>query len=208
MPEFAHLISGYHRFRDNAYRDQKERWDSLAQEGQAPPVMVIACCDSRVDPATVFDTMPGQVFSLRNVANLVPPYELGGGRHGASAAIEFGVLGLKVRHIVVLGHAQCGGIHAALEGYGKPDNDQHSFIGDWMDIIADACADVIASAPEHPQRALEWQAIKVSLTNLRSFPFIAEREASGTLKLHGAYFGIADGVLHVLNEASGQFEAM
>ncbi|MFM9853622.1 MAG: carbonic anhydrase [Sphingomonadaceae bacterium] len=208
MPEFAHLIDGYQRFRNNAYRDQKERWDALAHEGQAPPVMVIACCDSRVDPATVFDTVPGQVFSLRNVANLVPPYEVGGGKHGASAAIEFGVLGLKVRHIVVLGHAQCGGIQAALHGYGKGQSDQHSFIGDWMGIIADACGDVIASAPANPQRALELEAIKVSLTNLRSFPFIAEREASGSLKLHGAYFGIADGVLHVLNETNGHFEAM
>lgn len=205
MPEFAHLISGYHRFRNNAYRDQKGRWDSLANDGQAPPIMIIACCDSRVDPATVFDTVPGQVFSLRNVANLVPPYEVGGGKHGASAAIEFGVLGLKVRHIVVLGHAQCGGINAALQGYGKSDKGHHSFIGDWMEIIADACAHVTAAKLDNPQRALELEAIKVSLKNLRSFPFIAEREQNGSLKLHGAYFGIADGVLDVLDEGSGIF---
>jgi carbonic anhydrase len=205
MPEFAHLITGYHRFRDNIYRDQKSRWDALAQDGQAPPVMIIACCDSRVDPATVFDTVPGQVFSLRNVANLVPPYEVGGGKHGASAAIEFGVLGLEVRHIVVLGHAQCGGINAALTGYAKGEGSEHSFIGDWMEIIADACADVTAAAPSDPQHALELAAIKVSLKNLRSFPFIAAREREGMLKLHGAYFGIADGVLHVLDEAAGVF---
>jgi carbonic anhydrase len=205
MPEFAHLIEGYHRFRDNAYRDQKDRFDALAHEGQAPPVMIIACCDSRVDPATVFDTVPGQVFSLRNVANLVPPYEVGGGKHGASAAIEFGVLGLQVRHIVVLGHAQCGGIRAALGGYGKDAADHHSFIGDWMAIIDDARAHVAAAAPQDPQRALELEAIKVSLTNLRSFPFIAAREREGHLKLHGAYFGIAQGALHVLDEASGAF---
>lgn len=205
MPEFAHLISGYHRFRDKAYRDQKDRWDALAHEGQSPPIMIIACCDSRVDPATVFDTVPGQVFSLRNVANLVPPYEIGGGKHGASAAIEFGVLGLEVRHIVVLGHAQCGGINAALHGYGKKTTDHHSFIDGWMDIIAEACADVTASAPDHPQHVLELEAIKVSLRNLRSFPFIAAREGDGLLKLHGAYFGIADGVLHVLDEDSGNF---
>jgi carbonic anhydrase len=205
MPEFAHLIEGYQRFRNTAYRDQKDRFDALAHEGQAPPVMIIACCDSRVDPATVFDTVPGQVFSLRNVANLVPPYEVGGGKHGASAAIEFGVLGLQVRHIVVLGHAQCGGIRAALGGYGKDAADDHSFIGDWMAIIDHACADVIAAAPHDPQRALELEAIKVSLTNLRSFPFIAAREREGHLKLHGAYFGIADGALHVLDQASGTF---
>lgn len=208
MPEFAHLIAGYHRFRDNNYRDQKGRWDALAHEGQAPPVMVIACCDSRVDPATVFDTEPGQVFSLRNVANLVPPYEIGGGKHGASAAIEFGVLGLQVRHIVVLGHAQCGGINAALNGYSKDNSNHHSFIGDWMEIIADACADVSAAAPSDPQRALELEAIKVSLKNLRSFPFISERERDGALKLHGAFFGIADGILHVLDEDSGEFGAV
>jgi len=116
MPEFKSLLEGYQRFRSDAYRHQKARYDALASEGQSPPVMIISCCDSRVDPATIFDTVPGQVFALRNVANLVPPFETGGGLHGASAAIEFGVLGLEVKHIVVLGHGQCGGIKAALSG--------------------------------------------------------------------------------------------
>ena len=169
MPEFAHLVDGYRRFRSGSYVDQKQRYDQLASDGQAPPVMVISCCDSRVDPATIFDTVPGQVFALRNVANLVPPFEIGGGLHGTSAAIEFGVLGLNVKHIVV---------HA-----------------------------VVAKAPEDPQTALELEAIKVSLDNLRSFPFIAEREAAGLLKLHGAYFGIARGVLFILDRESGEFVA-
>jgi carbonic anhydrase len=204
MPEFASLVQGYHRFREGAYVEQKARFDRLASDGQAPPVMIISCCDSRVDPATIFDTVPGQVFALRNVANLVPPYETGGGLHGVSAAIEFGVTGLNVKHIVVLGHAQCGGISAALKGgdLGMPGR---SFVDDWVDIIRDARDRVVAEAPRDPQSALELDAIKVSLDNLRSFPFIAEREAAGGLKLHGAYFGISEGVLHVLDEASGQF---
>jgi carbonic anhydrase len=204
MPEFAALVEGYKRFRTEGYVEQKARFDHLASEGQAPPIMIISCCDSRVDPATIFDTVPGQVFALRNVANLVPPYETGGGLHGVSAAIEFGVLGLGVKHIIVLGHAQCGGIKAALEGgdLGLPGR---SFVDDWVDIIRDARNQVVAASPPDPQRTLELDAIRVSLNNLRSFPFIAERKEQGALKLHGAYFGIADGGLHVLDEMSGAF---
>ena len=207
MPEFSTLVEGYKRFRSDAYVEQKARFDQLASDGQAPPNMIISCCDSRVDPATIFDTVPGQVFALRNVANLVPPYETGGGLHGVSAAIEFGVLGLLVRHILVLGHAQCGGIKAALEGgdLGLPGR---SFVDDWVDIIGEARDRVIAAGPVDPQQMLELDAIRVSLGNLRSFPFVAEREDTGLLKLHGAYFGISDGVLHVLNENSGAFAAI
>jgi carbonic anhydrase len=202
MPEFAALVEGYRRFRNSSYVEQKSRFDQLASEGQAPPVMIISCCDSRVDPATIFDTVPGQVFALRNVANLVPPYQTGGGLHGVSAAIEFGVLGLGVSHIVVMGHAQCGGIKAALSG-----TVGDSFVHDWVDIISSARDHVVESDCDNPQALLELEAIKVSLNNLRSFPFIAEREAQGVLKLHGAYFGIADGNLQVLDEATGQFNA-
>lgn len=206
MPEFTALVEGYHRFRSDAYVRQKARFDALASEGQSPPVMIISCCDSRVDPATVFDTVPGQVFALRNVANLVPPYETGGGLHGVSAAIEFGVLGLAVSHIVVLGHAQCGGITAALNG-GDLGQSGQSFIDGWVDIVRAARDDVLARSPADPQRELELAAIKVSMSNLRTFPFIAEQEQAGTLRLHGAYFGIADGVLHVLDEQTGVFLA-
>ena len=204
MPEFNALVEGYHRFRSEAYPKQKARFDSLASDGQAPPVMIMSCCDSRVDPATVFDTVPGQVFALRNVANLVPPYELGGGLHGVSAAIEFGVLGLEVRHIVVLGHAQCGGIKASLSGsnLGKSGS---GFVDKWMGLISEARDYVLASNPGDAQHALELESVKVSLANLRSFPFIAEREHAGALKLHGAYFGIAEGCLHVLEETTGAF---
>lgn len=204
MPEFAALVDGYRRFRSDAYVRQKERFDQLANEGQAPPVMIISCCDSRVDPATIFDTVPGQVFALRNVANLVPPFEIGGGLHGVSSAIEFGVLGLNVRHIVVLGHAQCGGIRAAIEG-GDLGTEGQSFVDKWVAIIGAARDRVLADAPPDPQTTLELEAVKVSLANLRTFPYVAEREKSGQLKLHGAYFGIAHGELYVLDEASGAF---
>lgn len=204
MPEFASLIEGYKRFRSDAYVKQKARFDALASDGQFPPVMIISCCDSRVDPATVFDTVPGQVFALRNVANLVPPYETGGGLHGVSAAIEFGVLGLEVRHIVILGHAQCGGIKASLSGSDLGQKG-HSFVDKWVGIIDDAREAVLASNVEDPQHALELETVKVSLANLRTFPFIVEREKAGLLKLHGAYFGIAEGLLHVLDEATGIF---
>jgi carbonic anhydrase len=198
MPEFRTLVDGYRRFKSDAYVRQKARYDALASDGQSPPIMIISCCDSRVDPATVFDTTPGQVFALRNVASLVPPYETGGGLHGVSAAIEFGVLGLEVRHIVVLGHAQCGGIKASLEGPNLGLGG-HSFIDNWVDKI-------LGSHSDDPQRDLELDAVRVSLANLRSFPFIAEREQSGQLKLHGAYFGIADGNLYVLNDENNTFE--
>ena len=205
MPEFTALIEGYRRFRSDSYPQQKARYDALENDGQSPPVMVLSCCDSRVDPATIFDTVPGQVFALRNVANLVPPFETGGGLHGASAAIEFGVLGLTVKHIVVVGHGQCGGIKAALAG---PNLGQegHIFIDDWMGIVQQARDEVVASGQDNPQQALEWEAIKVSLANLRTFPFIAEREARGEIKLHGAWFAIAEGSLYVLNEADGAFK--
>ncbi len=204
MPEFASLIEGYKRFRNDAYVKQKARFDALASDGQSPPVMIISCCDSRVDPATVFDTVPGQVFALRNVANLVPPYEIGGGLHGVSAAIEFGVIGLEVRHIVILGHAQCGGITASLSG-SDLGQQGHSFVDKWVSIIDEARQAVLASNTDDPQHALELETVKVSLANLRTFPFIVEREKAGLLKLHGAYFGIAEGELHVLDETTGVF---
>ncbi|MFN3944469.1 MAG: carbonic anhydrase [Allosphingosinicella sp.] len=204
MPEFHQLIDGYQRFRAGAWMAQRRRWQALADR-QAPPVMVISCCDSRVDPATIFDTVPGQMFALRNVANLVPPFETGGGLHGASAAIEFAVVHLKVRHIVVLGHGACGGISAALKG-GNLGVEGPSFIDHWVGIIGEARDRVLAEAHEDPQRALELESIRVSLCNLRSFPFVREREERGELKLHGAFFAISDGELHVLDEATGRFD--
>jgi carbonic anhydrase len=196
MPEFRTLLEGYRRFRSHSYAVERQRWEQLAS-GQEPPVMVIGCCDSRV--------APGQMFVLRNVANLVPPYEEGGGLHGASAAIEFAVVDLQVRHILILGHGACGGVKAALAG-GDCGVSGHSFIDGWVGILREARDRVLASGADDPQQALEFEGIKTSLANLRSFPFVAEREDAGTLKLHGAFFAIAHGELHVLDEASGTFE--
>lgn len=208
MPEFGALIDGYYRFRAGDYAAQKRRYDSLDHDGQHPPVMVIGCCDSRVDPATIFDTVPGQMFALRNVANLVPPYRPEQSLQGASAAIEFAVLGLEVRHIVVMGHGKCGGVAAALKGgdLGAPGP---SFIDDWIKIIDEGRDRVVAESKTDPsldtQRALEHEAVRISIRNLRSFPYIAEREAAGTLKLHGCWFAISEGELHVMDDENGEF---
>jgi carbonic anhydrase len=219
MPEFKALLDGYRRFRTGAYIHQRQRWDALALEGQAPKVMVIACCDSRVDPTLIFDAEPGQMFVLRNVANLVPPYadarDRAEGFHAASAALEYAVTQLEVHHIVVMGHGRCGGIQAALSGDFDSDGDidhadTDSFIAKWMSMVRPARDRVLAAhaiEPDiDPQRALEQAAIRLSLANLRSFPFVVERETSGSLKLQGAYFDIADGILRVLNAASDRFE--
>lgn len=207
MDGFQAFLDGYKRFREYSYPRQKARFDNLAAEGQHPPVMVISCCDSRVDPATIFDTWPGQMFALRNVANLVPPFDDGGGIHGASAAIEFGVKGLEVKHIVVMGHGQCGGIKAALEGVDQGEPSLR-FIDQWMGIIASARDAVIKNAPEDPQRELEREGIRVSLNNLRTFPFIAEREKRGQLKLHGVWYAIGEAKLSILDEATNEFSVV
>ncbi|URD61570.1 carbonic anhydrase [Sphingomonas sp. KRR8] len=201
MPEFRALLRGYHRFRHDRYEAERRRWASLAT-GQAPPVMIIGCCDSRVDPATIFDTEPGQAFILRNIANLVPPFELGGGLHGVSSALEFAVAKLQVRHIVVMGHGACGGVAAALDGHGEPDR---IFIDRWISLLDPALERVRASGVPDQHHALELEGVKTSLANLRTFPFVREREDAGELKLHGCHFAIAEGQLWELDEASGSF---
>lgn len=212
MSDFAELLDGYRRFRSGAYVEQRQRFDALSNVGQSPKIMVIACSDSRVDPTRIFDTEPGQAFVVRNVANLVPPYEPDGGQHGASAAIEFAVTQLEVEHVVVLGHAQCGGIAASLDGRFDNKAEGHgAFIGRWMAIIEPARDQIRAvaalSADVDAAEALELAAIRLSLANLRSFPFVAARVAAGTLQLHGTHFSIADGLLRVLDTATGRFEA-
>jgi carbonic anhydrase len=205
MKDFNALIDGYRRFRAGDYARQRDRWSSLA-EGQEPKIMVIACSDSRVDPSTVFDTEPGQMFVVRNVANLVPKYEPDGGRHGVSAALEFAVEHLKVHDIIVMGHAQCGGIRAALR---PQDLREGSFIGRWMSLMDGPRERVMMALEVEPgldtQQALEFAAIRQSIENLRSFPFVAAAEASGALTLRGAYFGIKDGILQLLDADRAQF---
>jgi len=213
MSAFTTLIDGFRRFRAGEYQDQRRRFDALATQGQFPKLLIIACSDSRVDPSRVFDVDPGQIFVVRNVANLVPPYETSPGFHGASAAIEFAVTQLEVEYIVVLGHAQCGGIQAALSGkFDGAAPGEGGFIAHWMSMIDPARDAVRAAAATHPdidpQKLLERAAIRLSLENLRSFPFIAQRVEAGTLQLRGAIFGIADGTLQVLDETNGHFETV
>ena len=203
------LIEGYHRFRAEGWEAERDRWDMLAK-GQSPRTMVIACSDSRVDPATIFQTAPGEIFVVRNVANLVPPFELDGGRHGVSAALEFAVTQLEVSDIMVMGHGACGGVAAALSRrFEHARAGEGGFIAHWIDLLDDARDRITARFGTGPEgvRALEMEAVRVSIANLRTFPCIPEREAAGTLKLRGSYFAIADGVLHLLDEASGEFRA-
>ena len=209
MSDFNSMIEGYHRFRSDGWARQRERWAELSQ-GQSPKVMVIACSDSRVDPATIFDTSPGEMFVVRNVANLVPPFELGGGRHGVSAALEFAVTQLEVGEIVVMGHGQCGGCRAALvQNFKDAKPGEGGFISGWIEMLDEARAEIVAEhGHEHGEAALlamEHAAVRVSLTNLRTFPCIQEREAAGQIALHGAYFAIEDGLLHTLDERIGTF---
>jgi carbonic anhydrase len=211
MTDFSALIDGYRRFRNSGWATQRDRWADLA-EGQDPKVMVIACSDSRVDPATIFDTSPGEMFVVRNVANLVPPFELGSGRHGVSAALEFAVTQLQVPEIVVMGHGRCGGCMAALtQSFQDAKPGEGGFISRWISMLDDARAEVVANhGHAHDlaaQRAMEHAAVQVSLANLRTFSCIREREAEGRIRLHGAYFAIEDGLLHVLDEATGKFAA-
>jgi carbonic anhydrase len=209
MTDFAGLIDGYHRFRSGSWAEQRARWTELA-EGQEPKVMVIACSDSRVDPSLIFDTSPGEMFVVRNIANLVPPFEIGGGRHGVSAALEFAVTQLEVPEIVVMGHGACGGVRAALSRqFEHARAGEGGFIAHWIDLLDEARDRVAAIHGDGPEaiRALELEAVKVSLANLRTFPCIPEREQAGRLRLHGAYFAISDGELHLLDEASGEFRA-
>jgi carbonic anhydrase len=208
MPYLNQLIEGYRRFRETRWAHERERWAELA-EGQSPKVMILACADSRSDPAEIFDARPGEMFVARNIAALAPPYETSSGFHGVSAALEFAVTQLEVGEILVMGHGMCGGCAAALTGQfdGTSPGEGH-FIADWVRMLEPARDKVRAHHEVLDREAfleMEREAVKVSLANLRTFPWIAEREDAGSLKLHGAHFSIAEGRLYVLDEAEGSF---
>jgi carbonic anhydrase len=208
MSKFSDLIDGYYRFRGTEWLEERERWGELAT-GQAPKVMVIACSDSRVDPATIFGARPGEIFVVRNVANLVPPFETGGGLHGVSAALEFAVTKLKVEEVLVLGHGACGGVNAALtQSLAGTEPGDGGFVAEWIGLLDEAREKVASEHGTGPegQRALEQEGVRVSLANLMTFPFVRERVEAGTLTLHGAVFAISDGKLRVLGDTD-QFEA-
>ncbi|MDH4234673.1 MAG: carbonic anhydrase [Gallionella sp.] len=204
------LVEGFKRFRERFLAGDDAQFQNLVQFGQTPSTLVVACCDSRVDPALILDCAPGDLFVVRNVANLVPPAESSSsGRHGTSAALEFGVRNLGVQHIIVLGHAQCGGIHALLEGRVSKDE---SFIAEWMGI-ADAAREQVelefANAHSDVRhRACEQRAILVSLDNLMTFSWIRKHVEQGLLTLHGWYFDIEQGELLGYNPTTCQFETL
>lgn len=204
------LIEGFRRFCGRHFEHNDSLYQQLVKEGQTPKTLVVACCDSRVDPALVFDCDPGDLFVIRNVANLVPPLEEHSGHHGTTAAIEYGVGTLGVEHIIVLGHAYCGGINALVQTGGIGTSG--SYIGDWMQLVESARAEVMAEMPDAPQteqeRACEQRAILVSLKNLMTFPWIRKRVEQGKLNLHGWYFDIKCGQLLRYDEATGNFIAI
>ena len=211
--EILRLMAGFRRFRSRYFDEDSSIFRRL-QSGQAPKTLMIACSDSRVDPAILSDASPGEIFVVRNVANLVPPYELGGTYHGVSAAIEFAVVNLKVENVVILGHRQCGGIRSLMA---DPPSDTllgHSFVAQWMQIAAPAREKVLkfaaAQAPATVDedtlcRHCELESIAISLENLMSFPFVKTAVGLGTLTLQGAYFDLEVGELHFFDSDTREF---
>lgn len=188
------------------YAREKDRIRDLAEEGQNPTTMIIACCDSRAAPEMIFDAGPGELFVLRNVANLVPTYQPDGGQHGTSAAIEFAVKALSIANVVIMGHGRCGGIKAALNPGSKP-LDSGDFIGKWMNMLGELPDQLVQNdlmTPGERQTALERISIRNSIRNLRTFPYVAALEAEGKLAVHGAWFDISTGELWVM-DANGDF---
>lgn len=202
------LVDGYRAFVGGRLHTEQDRYRELAETGQSPEILVIGCCDSRVSPEVIFDAAPGELFVIRNVANLVPPYTPDGAQRAVSAALEFAVQALKVKHIVVLGHARCGGIRAYVESDGPPLS-PGDFIGHWMKLIEPAAQKL---GPRQPKESLEsyitrleQAAMRTTLDNLMTFPCVRILVERGKLALHAAYFGVADGRLLVLDAASDQF---
>lgn len=209
MGTFNDLFAGYRRFRGTEWANQRARWDEF-KDGQHPGVLVIACSDSRVDPTIIFDTHPGEIFVVRNVGALVPPFETSPGLHGVSSALEFAIQILGIKEVLVMGHGLCGGCHAALtrDLHDAPPG-EGGFIAGWISMLDGAREDIIAEYGEDrgraASRAMEHAAVKVSLANLRTFPWIREKEERNVLSLKGAYFAVAEGVLYLLDEQTGQF---
>jgi carbonic anhydrase len=207
----GHLVEGYATFLTGRFKREQERFRMLAEKGQSPKTMVISCCDSRVAPEAIFDAGPGELFVMRNVANLIPPFEPDDRHHGASAALEYAVMALKVQHIVVLGHAQCGGVRAFAESeadpYARPLS-PGDFIGRWIKLLAPAAeraGEPPATIDDSYIERLAFESIKQGLVNLRSFPMVRVLEQRRYLQLHGAYFSVMDGRLLAFDETRDQF---
>lgn len=202
-----HLLDGYRNFMIARYNGERERYRVLAENGQQPQTLVIACCDSRAAPETIFDSGPGELFVVRNVANMMPPYEPDGTYHSTSAALEFAVQSLRVKNIVVMGHGRCGGIRAALDPNAEPLS-PGDFIGKWMGLVRTAAEQIqmndVMTAAER-QTALERVSIRNSIRNLRTFPCVKILEERGKLQLHGAWFDISTGELWIMDGKTGDF---
>src|ERR1700754_78277 len=202
------LLDGYRTFTTQRLPTEQSRYRELSVRGQFPEVMVIGCCDSRVSPEVIFDAGPGELFVVRNIANLVPTYQPDSGAHGVSAALEYAVSVLKVKHIVVLGHAQCGGIRAFIDKAAPLS--EGDFIGKWMAMFIKP-GEIVEQREHESMRQfvtrIEKAAVFRSLENLGTFPFVTARVRSGDLQLHGAYFGVAEGSLFVLDQAAKEFLA-
>lgn len=206
------LLGGYAHFRKTRLSRERERYEQLAESGQKPDTMIIACCDSRSAPETIFGTAPGEIFVVRNVANIMPPYESNGEYHGTSAALEFAVQVLRVKHIVVMGHGRCGGVDAfrrQLSGESAEPLSSGDFIGKWISLLEPVAHSIDRTGDETPeelQRKLECGSIRQSIEHLKTFPCVSillEREQIG---LHGAWFDISSGELWTMNDENGEFE--
>jgi carbonic anhydrase len=203
-----HLLEGYRAFTTQRLPTEQSRYRELSERGQSPQVMVIGCCDSRVSPEVIFDVGPGELFVVRNIANLVPVYEPDGGAHGVSAALEYAVNVLRVKHIVVLGHAQCGGIRAFIDKIAPLS--PGDFIGRWMSQFIKP-GEIVEQRDQESMvefaTRIEKAAVFRSLENLMTFPFVRHQVDAGTLQLHGAYFGVAEGSLFLLDRATKEFKS-
>ncbi len=203
----APLIDGYHRFKEGQFARDRARYRELAEKGQSPSILIISCCDSRVGPETIFNMPPGAAFVVRNVANLVPPYEPDGGYHGTSAALEFAIQSLKIREILVLGHGGCGGIKAALDPGGDPLS-PGDFIGKWIELLDTPAKSIVRKewmSPDDRQKELEHMSIRCSIDNLLTFPCVEILADKQRIGLHGAWFDIASGTLWQMDRETGEF---
>jgi len=205
------LVDRYKRFKFRHFEPNFDQYEDLAEFGQSPEIMVVSCCDSRVSPETIFSALPGELFVVRNVANLVPPFETKGTFHGVSAALEFAALNLRVKHIVVLAHSGCGGVKACLQK-DTARQTESQFITNWMSMLDQRRDRLLKTedqtSPRHLQNLLERETVRASLENLRTFPCITILEGKGRVALHGAHFDIRTGRLDVLNPATHEFNSL
>lgn len=205
----SYLVSRYHGWKATTYTENRAWYRRLADEGQRPRAMIIACCDSRVHVTSIFGADSGEFFSHRNIANLVPPYNPDGDHHGTSAAVEYAVTSLKVAHMIVLGHSQCGGVHgchAMCTGHAPELEEKTSFVGTWLNLLRPAYEEVKELPEETQIEALEKQGVITSLENLMTFPFVRTAIEAGNMTLHGLWHEIGSGGLEQFNPETGVFE--